>query len=39
MLINQMRSEESDPEALLRQSFFQFQADRALPKLEVSYGD
>ncbi|BBN13684.1 ATP-dependent RNA helicase DOB1 [Marchantia polymorpha subsp. ruderalis] len=34
MLINQMRSEESDPEALLRQSFFQFQADRALPKLE-----
>ncbi|KAL3691924.1 hypothetical protein R1sor_005575 [Riccia sorocarpa] len=34
MLINQMRSEESDPEALLRQSFFQFQSDRALPKLE-----
>ncbi|CAM6129641.1 unnamed protein product [Calypogeia fissa] len=33
-LLNQMRSEESDPEVLLRQSFYQFQADRSLPKLK-----
>lgn len=36
MLLNQMRSEESDPEVLLRQSFYQFQSDRSLPKLMVS---
>ncbi|XP_078433326.1 RNA helicase, ATP-dependent, SK12/DOB1 protein [Wolffia australiana] len=34
MLLNQMRCEEGDPENLLRHSFFQFQADRALPDLE-----
>lgn len=36
MLLNQMRCEESDPEALLRNSFYQFQCDRALPRLQVS---
>jgi superfamily II RNA helicase len=36
MLLNQMRSEDGDPEQLLRHSFYQFQADRALPDLEVS---
>lgn len=35
MLLNQMRCEESDPEALLRNSFYQFQCDRALPQLQV----
>ncbi|KAK3153192.1 hypothetical protein QOZ80_2BG0169060 [Eleusine coracana subsp. coracana] len=34
MLLNQMRSEDGDPEKLLRHSFYQFQADRALPDLE-----
>nr|CAB3466687.1 unnamed protein product [Digitaria exilis]CAB3469175.1 unnamed protein product [Digitaria exilis]CAB3469180.1 unnamed protein product [Digitaria exilis] len=33
-LLNQMRSEDGDPEKLLRYSFYQFQADRALPDLE-----
>jgi hypothetical protein len=37
MLLNQMRSEESNPEELLRQSFHQFQCDRALPKLQVIF--
>ena len=35
MLLNQMRSEDGDPEKLLRNSFYQFQADRAIPDLEV----
>lgn len=35
MLLNQMRSEDGDPEMLLRNSFYQFQADRAIPDLEV----
>lgn len=35
MLLNQLRCEEGDPENLLRNSFFQFQADRAIPDLEV----
>ncbi|KAJ6309261.1 hypothetical protein OIU76_018787 [Salix suchowensis] len=34
MLLNQMRCEDGDLENLLRNSFFQFQADRALPDLE-----
>ncbi|XP_040385381.1 DExH-box ATP-dependent RNA helicase DExH9 isoform X2 [Oryza brachyantha] len=34
MLLNQIRSEDGDPEKLLRYSFYQFQADRALPDLE-----
>ncbi|XP_059648304.1 DExH-box ATP-dependent RNA helicase DExH9 [Cornus florida] len=34
MLLNQMRCEDGDPENLLRNSFFQFQADRAIPDLE-----
>uniref|UniRef100_A0A1D1YL67 Superkiller viralicidic activity 2-like 2 n=2 Tax=Anthurium amnicola TaxID=1678845 RepID=A0A1D1YL67_9ARAE len=34
MLLNQMRCEDGDPENLLRHSFYQFQADRALPDLE-----
>lgn len=34
MLLNQLRSEDGDPENLLRNSFYQFQADRALPDLE-----
>jgi ATP-dependent RNA helicase DOB1 len=32
--LNQMRSEDGDPEKLLRYSFYQFQADRSLPDLE-----
>lgn len=36
MLLNQLRSEDGNPENLLRNSFFQFQADRAIPDLEVS---
>lgn len=36
MLLNQMRCEDGDPEKLLRNSFYQFQSDRALPNLEVS---
>ncbi|KAG0569232.1 hypothetical protein KC19_6G075600 [Ceratodon purpureus] len=39
MLLNQMRSEESNPEELLRQSFHQFQCDRALPKLQKRVKD
>lgn len=35
MLLNQLRCEDGDPENLLRNSFYQFQADRALPDLEV----
>lgn len=35
MLLNQIRSEDGHPENLLRNSFYQFQADRALPDLEV----
>lgn len=35
MLLNQLRCEDGDPESLLRNSFYQFQADRALPDLEV----
>ncbi|GAV62147.1 DEAD domain-containing protein/Helicase_C domain-containing protein/DSHCT domain-containing protein/rRNA_proc-arch domain-containing protein [Cephalotus follicularis] len=34
MLLNQIRCEDGDPENLLRHSFYQFQADRALPDLE-----
>ncbi|KAI5065335.1 hypothetical protein GOP47_0020030 [Adiantum capillus-veneris] len=34
MILNQMRCEESDPETLLRSSFYQFQCDRALPQLQ-----
>lgn len=36
MLLNQIRCEDGDPENLLRNSFYQFQADRAIPDLEVS---
>lgn len=36
MLLNQLRSEDGNPENLLRNSFYQFQADRAIPDLEVS---
>lgn len=35
MLLNQLRSEDGDPENLIRNSFYQFQADRAIPGLEV----
>ncbi|KAJ8755659.1 hypothetical protein K2173_022254 [Erythroxylum novogranatense] len=34
MLLNQLRSEDGDPENLLRNSFYQFQTDRAIPDLE-----
>lgn len=34
-ILNQMRCEDGDPEKLIRNSFFQFQADRAIPDLEV----
>lgn len=34
MLLNQLRCEDGNPENLLRNSFFQFQADRAIPGLE-----
>lgn len=37
MLLNQLRCEDGDPENLLRNSFYQFQADRAIPDLEVVY--
>ncbi|XP_027113303.1 DExH-box ATP-dependent RNA helicase DExH9 isoform X1 [Coffea arabica] len=33
MLLNQIRSEDGDPVNLLRNSFYQFQADRAIPDL------
>ncbi|CAN6448867.1 unnamed protein product [Victoria cruziana] len=33
MLLNQMRCEDGDPENLLKNSFYQFQLDRALPDL------
>lgn len=36
MLLNQIRCEEGNPENLLRNSFYQFQADHAIPDLEVS---
>ncbi|XP_050209869.1 DExH-box ATP-dependent RNA helicase DExH9 [Mercurialis annua] len=39
MLLNQMRSEDGDPENLLRNSFYQFQADRAIPDLEKQVKD
>ncbi|PON66615.1 ATP-dependent RNA helicase Ski [Parasponia andersonii] len=39
MLLNQLRCEEGDPEHLLRNSFYQFQADRALPDLEKQVKD
>ncbi|KAL0538167.1 hypothetical protein IC582_027169 [Cucumis melo] len=34
MLLNQIRSEDGNPENLLRNSFYQFQADRNIPNLE-----
>nr|GMC81398.1 DExH-box ATP-dependent RNA helicase DExH9 [Ipomoea batatas] len=34
MLLNQIRCEDGDPENLLRNSFYQFQADRAIPDLQ-----
>lgn len=37
MLLNQLRCEDGNPENLLRNSFYQFQADRAIPDLEVGY--
>ncbi|EXB80399.1 Superkiller viralicidic activity 2-like 2 [Morus notabilis] len=39
MLLNQLRCEDGDPENLLRNSFYQFQADRALPDLERQVQD
>lgn len=39
MLLNQMRCEEGDPENLLRNSFYQFQADRAIPSFEKQIKD
>ncbi|KAI6678964.1 hypothetical protein NL676_039760 [Syzygium grande] len=38
-LLNQMRCEDGDPENLLRNSFYQFQADRALPDLQKQAKD
>ncbi|XP_021991616.2 DExH-box ATP-dependent RNA helicase DExH9-like [Helianthus annuus] len=34
MLLNQLRCKDGDPENLLRNSFYQFQADRAITDLE-----
>lgn len=34
MLLNQLRCEDGDPKNLLRNSFYQFQADSAIPDLE-----
>lgn len=34
MLLNQIRCEDGNPENLLRNSFYQFQSDRAIPDLE-----
>ncbi|XP_009590222.1 DExH-box ATP-dependent RNA helicase DExH9-like isoform X1 [Nicotiana tomentosiformis] len=34
MLLNQIRCKDADPKNLLRDSFYQFQADRAIPDLE-----
>ncbi|XWS11555.1 hypothetical protein CRYUN_Cryun37aG0008300 [Craigia yunnanensis] len=34
MLLNQLRCEDADPESMLRNSFYQFQADHAIPDLE-----
>lgn len=34
MLLNQLRCEDGNPENMLRNSFYQFQADRAIPELE-----
>ncbi|GLT34116.1 hypothetical protein SLA2020_086570 [Shorea laevis] len=34
MLLNQLRCEDGNPENMLRNSFYQFQADRAIPDLE-----
>lgn len=34
MLLNLLRAEEADPEAVIGRSFAQFQGDRAVPKLE-----
>ncbi|KAK9014432.1 hypothetical protein V6N11_005590 [Hibiscus sabdariffa] len=33
-ILNQLRCEDADPESMLRNSFYQFQADRAIPDLE-----
>ncbi|GMH05391.1 hypothetical protein Nepgr_007231 [Nepenthes gracilis] len=39
MLLNQLRCEDGNPENLLRNSFYQFQADRAIPDLEKHVDD
>ncbi|XP_043722234.1 DExH-box ATP-dependent RNA helicase DExH9-like [Telopea speciosissima] len=39
MLLNQMRCEDGDSENLLRNSFYQFQSDRAIPDLEKQAKD
>ncbi|XP_059449280.1 DExH-box ATP-dependent RNA helicase DExH9 [Corylus avellana] len=39
MILNQMRCEDGDPENLLRNSFYQFQADRAIPSFEKQIKD
>lgn len=39
MLLNQLRIESGDPENVLCCSFSQFQADRAIPDLEVQLID
>ncbi|CAM8933180.1 unnamed protein product [Rhodiola kirilowii] len=39
MLLNQLRCEDGDPENLIRNSFYQFQADRAIPGLEKQVRD
>ncbi|XAR56255.1 RNA helicase [Bertholletia excelsa] len=39
MILNQMRCEDGNPENLLRNSFYQFQADRAIPDLEKQAKD
>ncbi|XP_047341316.1 DExH-box ATP-dependent RNA helicase DExH9 [Impatiens glandulifera] len=39
MLLNQLRCEDGDPENLLRNSFYQFQADRAIPDLQKQVKD
>lgn len=38
-LLNQLRCEDGDPENLLRNSFYQFQADRAIPDLQKQAKD
>eukprot|EP00299_Pterocystis_sp_00344_P019548 c9683_g2_i1.p1 GENE.c9683_g2_i1~~c9683_g2_i1.p1 ORF type:complete len:1032 (-),score=263.71 c9683_g2_i1:80-3130(-) len=39
MLLNLMRTEEADPEHMIRHSFHQFQADRALPDMKSTLDD